>query len=277
MYRRGQTRRQERHLPVRRQRTAHLPRALGDSTYRLYYSLASASHGRIVYERVQYSCSCWCAQTLLYVVEYSEADLSVRARLKVLSRGPWGANDSLIDVPMNNDCYSMCTLFRDNGTVSIEGLRARASYLGCWLEENQNAEEIKPSMEVNVIDCERYRARPTPWLCLQPQPILDPHPICNTCSLISLMCADPTEPTTPQAPPTQPPTTTRSGDGGSGGGRGDNGGGSSPVVWILVGVVSLAIVVIVVGAAAYWFFKIRTASASTPAEHFSPSVELSKV
>ena len=99
-------------------------------------------------------------QTLLYVAEYSEEDLNVS--VKVLSRGPWGEKDSLIDVSSNNDCYSMCTLFRDNGTVSIEGLRARPAYLGCWLKENQNNEEIKSSMEVNVIDCERYRARPAP-------------------------------------------------------------------------------------------------------------------
>ena len=95
---------------------------------------------------------------MLYVVEYSDGDLSVNA--KVQSRGPWGANDSLVDVSTNPDCYSLCKLFRDNATVSDKGLRARPSYLGCWLGENQNNEEIKPEMEVDVIDCERYRARP---------------------------------------------------------------------------------------------------------------------
>ena len=86
-------------------------------------------------------------------------------------------------------------------------------------------------------------------------------------SLISFLRADPNIPTP------SPTTTTRT----SGGGSGDIGGGSSLVVWILVGVVSFAIVLVAVGAATFWFFKIRTPSASTRAESFVPQINLSKI
>ena len=102
----------------------------------------------------------WCAQTLLYVVELSLASLQLG--VKLLVRGPWGEKGSNNDQQRNPDCYSMCKLFRDNGTVSISGLRARASYLGCWLKESQNGEEIRSVMEANVLDCEGWSARPAP-------------------------------------------------------------------------------------------------------------------
>ena len=98
--------------------------------------------------------TCWCAQTLLYVVKVllSEKMLSV----KFLVRGPWNEKSSHIDVQKKPDCYSMCKLFRNNG---IPGIRSRASYLGCYLNESKNSEKISPQMEVDMLDCERWSAR----------------------------------------------------------------------------------------------------------------------
>ena len=78
--------------------------------------------------------------------------------MKLLVRGAWGGKGAPPDEINNRDCYSMCKLFRDGSTVNIAGLRARPAYLGCWLKEAQNGEEIKSNMFGNTLDCEGYSA-----------------------------------------------------------------------------------------------------------------------
>ena len=118
----------------------------------------------------------------------------VEFAVKLLVRGPWNEKDSNIDEQRHPDCYSMCRLFHDNGAVSIGGLRARPSYLGCWLKESGNGEEIKPQMEVNVIDCERWSARSSPLLWPQPLLIFDPHS--NSQYILVFDCERRSEPNT---------------------------------------------------------------------------------
>ena len=91
----------------------------------------------------------------------------------------------------------------------------------------------------------------------------------------------PTQPDTDNHTHATPPLTLRADPNKPNNNNNNNGGGGgSPVGWILVGLVALALVLIAVGAVGFWFFKIRTPSAPSTAsglaESFAPSINLSK-
>lgn len=90
----------------------------------------------------------------MYAVEL-KTDI-VHFAAKVLIRGPWGAKDSNEIEQENLGCYKMCTLFKETLSMNISGLSAGPVYLGCWLKENQNNEEISADMFQKEIDCERW-------------------------------------------------------------------------------------------------------------------------
>ena len=104
-----------------------------------------------------------------------------------------------------------------------------------------------------------HRPRPGPHTPTQPDPVPDAHT--HATPPLPTLRADPN-------------------GGGGGNNNGGGGGGGSPVGWILVGLVGLALVVLAVGAVAFWFFKLREPSAPSTAsglaESFAPSINLSK-
>lgn len=198
-----------------------------------------------------------CAQTIMYSIELSTVAINLGA--KILARGPWGFKGAPLDEVNNRDCYKMCKLFKDGATVSISGLRARPVYLGCWQKESGNGEHITPNMFVNQIDCEGYSALGFfHYYTLYILFYAHKRPYSSTDTFFHVR-TDPNY---------KPPVS------------GGSGGGGAVVGWVLVGLVGLALIVIAAGAVAFWFFKIRTPTASptasTLAESFAPQINLSK-